>query len=241
MTTTDVILGRSRPRDVLVCEVFGPTIQGEGPSAGQLASFLRLGDCNLACDSCDTPYSWDWKRYSRAEQTSPLPAEHVAAELLGHPTKLVIITGGEPMMQQTQLLPAAGRLTGAGRRIEIETNGTIAPDPAFDQHVSLYVVSPKLAHMGMPASRRIRPAVLKAFQATGRAVFKFVLDTPADVEEVAALQDEHGLEQVWVMPQATTAAAVIAGLRALTRPAVERGWNISGRLHTLIWEDERGR
>ncbi|MFD8749444.1 7-carboxy-7-deazaguanine synthase QueE [Kitasatospora sp. NPDC059577] len=241
MTATDVVLSRTRPRDLLVCEVFGPTIQGEGPSAGQLASFLRIGDCNLACNTCDTPYSWDWRRYSRAVQTSRVPAEDVAAALLRHPTKLVIITGGEPMMQQPQLVPVARRLCAAGRRIEIETNGTIAPDPAFDRHVSLYVVSPKLAHMGMPLPRRIKPAVIKAFQATGRAVFKFVLDTPADVDEVAALQDEHGLERVWVMPQATTAAAVIAGLRAIAAPAIDRGWNVSGRLHTLIWEDERGR
>ncbi|MFD8781912.1 hypothetical protein [Kitasatospora sp. NPDC059599] len=43
------------------------------------------------------------------------------------------------------------------------------------------------------------------------------------------------------MPKATTAAAVIAVLRAIAGPAIDRGWNVSGRLHTLTWEDERGR
>ncbi|MEU1824098.1 7-carboxy-7-deazaguanine synthase QueE [Streptomyces abikoensis] len=228
--------------DVLLCEVFGPTIQGEGPSAGQVASFLRTGGCNLACDSCDTPYSWDWRRFSRAEQTRRVPAQDVAAEILRHPGELVIVTGGEPMMQQSRLAPAAALLAAAGRRIEVETNGTIAPAcGAFDQHVALYVVSPKLTHMGMPERRRIRPEVLAAFQASGRAVFKFVLDGPQDVDELAALQDRHGLGPVWVMPQATTAAAVTRGMRALADAAIERGWNISPRLHVLLWEDERGR
>ncbi|MFJ1936615.1 7-carboxy-7-deazaguanine synthase QueE [Kitasatospora sp. NPDC088160] len=227
--------------DVLLCEVFGPTLQGEGPSAGQIASFLRTGDCNLACTSCDTPYSWDWQRFSRAEQTRRVPAADVAAELLQHPTRLVVVTGGEPMLQQSQLAPVAARLKKAGRRVEIETNGTIAPAGGLDEHVALYVVSPKLAHMGGPEHRRIHPEVLIAFQATRRAVFKFVLDSPADAEELATLQDQLGLERVWVMPEATTAAAVVGGMRALADVAIERGWNVSSRLHVLLWEDERGR
>lgn len=42
---------------------FGPTFQGEGPSAGQLALFIRLSRCDLSCPGCDTPESWDWSRY----------------------------------------------------------------------------------------------------------------------------------------------------------------------------------
>ncbi|MEU3355153.1 7-carboxy-7-deazaguanine synthase QueE [Streptomyces sp. NPDC037389] len=241
MTATSRPPAGASGRGVLLCEVFGPTIQGEGPSAGQVASFLRTGGCNLACNSCDTPYSWDWSRFSRSEQTRRAPALDVAAEILRHDGKLVIITGGEPMMQQARLAPAAALLTAAGRRIEVETNGTITPVDAFDEHVALYVVSPKLAHMGMPERRRIRPEVLAAFQATGRAVFKFVLDGPQDVDELAALQERYGLDPVWVMPQATTAAAVTSGMRALADAAIERGWNVSPRLHVLLWGDERGR
>ncbi|HHK7228110.1 TPA: hypothetical protein ACQXLV_002143, partial [Streptococcus pneumoniae] len=40
-----------------VSEVFGPTIQGEGPHAGRTCHFIRLGGCNLSCSWCDTPYS----------------------------------------------------------------------------------------------------------------------------------------------------------------------------------------
>jgi 7-carboxy-7-deazaguanine synthase len=41
---------------------FGPTFQGEGPSAGRRALFIRLSHCNLSCPGCDTPESWDWSR-----------------------------------------------------------------------------------------------------------------------------------------------------------------------------------
>lgn len=43
-------------RDLLVSEVFGPTVQGEGKHCGRIAAFVRLGGCNLHCRWCDTPY-----------------------------------------------------------------------------------------------------------------------------------------------------------------------------------------
>ena len=45
------------PLTLVVAEVFGPTVQGEGPSAGRRASFIRLGGCNLHCDWCDTKFT----------------------------------------------------------------------------------------------------------------------------------------------------------------------------------------
>ena len=54
---------------LVVAEVFGPTFQGEGPSTGQRAGFVRLGRCNLDCSWCDTPYTWDWERFDPAAAT----------------------------------------------------------------------------------------------------------------------------------------------------------------------------
>ncbi|MFD3328589.1 7-carboxy-7-deazaguanine synthase QueE [Streptomyces sp. NPDC058701] len=227
--------------DLVLCELFGPTIQGEGPSAGERAVFVRLGDCNLACGPCDTKHSWDWKNYVRSEETQLVALADVAQAVLALDASLVVVTGGEPLLQQARLALLAERLVAAGRRVEVETNGTVAPVPELDRFIHLYVVSPKLAHMGMSTARRIRPEVLKAFLATGRAVFKVVLDGPEDVPELVELQEAHGLTPVWVMPQATAADEVIAGMRALAEPALRHGWNLSPRLHCLIWGDERGR
>ncbi|MCY0935977.1 7-carboxy-7-deazaguanine synthase QueE [Streptomyces sp. H34-S4] len=240
VTTRQLPLARSAGAMVL-CEVFGPTLQGEGPSAGQRAMFVRLGDCNLICNTCDTKYSWDWKNYVRGEETEVVPVDDVLQKVLEHDVQLLIVTGGEPLLQQEQLARLAAAVTAAGRRVEIETNGTSAPSPELDPYIHLYVVSPKLAHMGMSTGRRIRPEVLAAFQASGKAVFKFVLDGPQDAAELAALQEEHGLAPVWVMPQATSAEFVLAGMRELADVAIERGWNLSSRLHCVLWGDERGR
>lgn len=60
-------------------------------------------------------------------------------------------------------------------------------------------VSPKLAHSGDPAGRRIRPEILAAFAASGRAVFKFVCATVSDVDETAELVARHRLDApVWI-------------------------------------------
>lgn len=52
--------------ELVVSEVFGPTFQGEGPSLGRRAGFVRLGRCNLDCSWCDTPNTWDWSRFDPA-------------------------------------------------------------------------------------------------------------------------------------------------------------------------------
>lgn len=114
---------------MVLCEVFGPTLQGEGPSAGQRAIFVRLADCNLVCNSCDTKYSWDWENNVRAEQTELVLVDDVVNKVLEHDVQLLIVTGGEPLLQQKQLTRLAAAVTATGRRVEIETNGTIAPTP----------------------------------------------------------------------------------------------------------------
>ena len=54
-------------------EVFGPTFQGEGPHAGRRCAFVRLGGCNLSCEWCDTPYTWDATRYDLALENPETP------------------------------------------------------------------------------------------------------------------------------------------------------------------------
>lgn len=228
---------------LLVAETFGPTVQGEGPSAGQRAVFIRLLRCNLSCRACDTPYTWDATRFDLAAEGRPVSGEDLLAWALGQDVELVVITGGEPLLQQRALVPVVSALSAAGRRVEIETNGTIAPLPELADVVDQFNVSPKLAHFGagMALSRRIKPDVLRAFAAAGRAVFKFVVTEPAELDEIDALARSHGLAPVWVMPEGTDARVITTRLRALADPAIERGYHLTTRLHLLLWGDQRGR
>ena len=102
-------------------------------------------------------------------------------------------------------------------------------------------VSPKLANSGIPIEKRIRADALVALRDTGRAVFKFVATSIADLDEVATLADAHGLEPVWIMPEGTDPTTWVARAQELADPVLARGWNLTPRLHVLLWGDERGR
>lgn len=227
--------------DLTVSELFGPTFQGEGPSAGQLASFVRLSGCLLSCRWCDTPWTWDWTRFDRAGEQHAMPVADVLAWALGQRARLVVVTGGEPLLQARQLAGLVPALATAGRAVEIETSGTLAPSAELLARGVVFNVSPKLASSGMPAARRIRDRALRALAASGSARFKFVATGPGDLDEVAALQEEYGLDPVWVMPEGTSGDGVLAGMRLLADEVLARGWHLTPRLHVLLWGDERGR
>lgn len=227
--------------DLVVSEIFGPTFQGEGPSTGRRAAFVRLGRCNLACTWCDTPYTWDWERFDPAVELRTMSVDDVLTRLDAIDAPLVVITGGEPLIQQRAVQSLVAGVTAGGRRVEIETAGTLAPPAALVSFGARFNVSPKLASSGNPVDRRYAPDVLRAFEASGRASFKFVACGPDDLDEIAAIVADCRLSDVWVMPEGTDAAAVLDGERALADAVLARGWNLSSRLHVLLWGDERGR
>lgn len=228
------------PASLLVTETFA-SFQGEGPSAGQPAAFIRLSRCNLTCGFCDTPYTWDWSRFRPDDEATRQPTGELAAWAMAQQARLVVITGGEPLIQQPALAPLVARLADAGRQVEVETNETIAPAPQLAEMVSRFNVSPKLSGSGVAGNRRLVPAALAVLAATGKAVFKFVICHSRELAEVAALEEKYGLAPVWLMPEGTSEQAVLEGMRTVAAEALARGWSLSGRLHVLLWGDERGR
>ena len=157
------------------------------------------------------------------------------------PVELVVITGGEPLIQQAQAGAARRGLLAAGKRVEFETNGTIAPAPELVVDGVRFNVSPKLASFGVDEAKSIVPAALEAFVASGRAAFKFVASAVADLDRIAELADAHRLAPVWVMPEGTTAEAITATTRVLADAVAARHWHFTTRLHVLAFADARGR
>jgi 7-carboxy-7-deazaguanine synthase len=225
---------------IVVNEWFGPTIQGEGPSTGRRCGFVRLGRCNQSCVWCDEPQTWAWDRFDSAAELHEMPVTDVVAAVEAMDVDMVVITGGEPLLQQQALEVLLRELKHGGKRIEIETAGTIAPAMA-DGLVDQWNVSPKLANSGNPRERRYKPDVLRAFEATGRAAFKFVACEPSDLDEVDAMVGVCGLTNIWIMPEGTDASTLQRRAAVLADDVVKRGWNLSSRLHILLWGDARGR
>ncbi len=229
--------------ELLVAEKFGPTVQGEGPSIGRRAVFIRLMNCNLTCEDCDTPYTWDGARFDLDAEGTVNSINDLLAWATAQPVDLVVITGGEPLVQQRRLVALVQGLVDAGLQVEIETNGTIAPAPDLLTSVTRFNVSPKLSSfgVGMPTSKRIKGRVLGHFAASGRAVFKFVVSSIADLDEITELVANHDLTPVYVMPEGRTAEEVTRRLAEIADPAIERGFHLTTRLHVLVWGDQRGR
>lgn len=228
---------------LLITEIFGPTFQGEGPSCGQPAIFIRTSRCNLNCGFCDEPRTWDSRRFDLAEHTSRWSVTSLADWALSHDTELVVITGGEPLIQQRKLVPLVATLLDAGRRVEFEINGSIAPLPDLLCDRVQFNVSPKLASSGVPEKQRIAPEALSVL-AQANSIYKFVITAEhreADLAEADQLVNTYGPRRVWLMPEGTTRDAVTAGLHALAEPALNRGWGLTTRLHVELWENEHGR
>jgi organic radical activating enzyme len=107
------------------------SVQGEGTWTGTPAVFVRLAGCNLSCAFCDTDYALKWIA-SVDDVVARVRAE-------GGDCPMVIVTGGEPLAQR-ETIELIDALRADGRRVHIESNGTI--DVALPADVWL-TVSPK--------------------------------------------------------------------------------------------------
>lgn len=217
-----------------VPEIFH-SLQGEGASVGVPSVFVRLAGCNLACSWCDTAYSWDGT-------VSPLdmsPSE-VAARVLEFPCYRVVLTGGEPLIQQKELPVLLDLLP--GHAVEMETNGTIVPDAGLAVRIGQFNISPKLPHAGN--SRSLRSDVLSWFAgcAGEKSWFKFVVEGEKDLESVEILLKECGIDRsrVILMPQASTRGHLEETRRSVAELCILRGFRFSDRLHMTLWGDMKG-
>jgi 7-carboxy-7-deazaguanine synthase len=233
---------------VVVSEVFGPTLQGEGRHVGRPATFVRTGGCNLACRWCDTAYTWDWRGVTSSGPFDPavelvrVPAAWLAAEVGRSPTRLVVVTGGEPLLQARALASFLELLH--GRDVHVETNGTLPPGP-LEAHVHQWVVSSKLAHAsasGRPTASTTHPRWRELCERGAPVDVKVVCRTR---EDVAAAVDTFVWAQeraaLWVMPEGATVEALESVAPPVADAATELGVNYTDRLHVRLWEGRRGR
>lgn len=234
--------------DLLISETF-VSLQGEGASVGTPAAFVRLGGCNLACSYCDTPYTWDERRFELEKELTAEPLEKLERFLLEKAPGRVIFTGGEPLIQQRKLVALLSRVDSVWCDqksdtlfVEVETNGTIEPCEELRQRVNQWNVSPKLAGSGESLGRRRRLAVLRSFAELSGAFFKFVVTSREDVKEVAELRRLLGLSgsRVLLMPEAESPAGLEQRSPQVAAWALEAGVRFSTRLHLQLYGARRG-
>lgn len=218
---------------VPVAEVFGPVWQGEGPHTGERAWFLRTGLCNLTCEWCDTPFTWDTDRFDVGRECPPHDADQLWARLEGG-SGLLVVTGGEPLIHSMNavMVWTLNRWVDAGGWVDVETNGT---RPPADWPVRSWAVSPKVNTRDPEKRRRLHPAWREHPDAFLKVVCK-------DRDDVARAADfGWPADRVWIMPEGVTGPAVLEGARRIADAATEFGFNLSLRQHVLMYGTERAR
>ena len=164
------------------------SIDGEGPMAGALATFIRFEGCNLRCKWCDTTYSWE-----AGEEKELLSAQEIYKYIKETGIQHVTLTGGEPLMQKEigtllSLLAKDEKLL-----VHIETNGSIPIKPfkkAYGEENIRYIVDYKLSGSGMQEKM-----VLENLDAvTKKDVYKFVVASKKDLEQAYSIIKSYNLD-----------------------------------------------
>ena len=157
------------------------SIQGESSFAGLPCTFVRLAACNLRCTWCDSEYTFTGGR--------KMPVTEVEREITRlAPGGLVEITGGEPMLQERELVPLMESLLGRGYTLLLETSGERPLENVpHEVHKIVDVKCP-----GSGEGGTFRMSNLNTL--TGRDEVKFVLTGRSDYEFAREFTREHDLE-----------------------------------------------
>ena len=225
MSSSSAIRGR-------IAEIFF-SIQGEGPTAGLPAVFIRLQGCSVGCQWCDTKYSWD-PAAGRA-----VDLDGLMSQARSYPCRRVVITGGEPL-ESSLFFPLVTALQSEQFEIEVETSGTVEPPVRSGREIQ-WNVSVKLAASGVEEGRRINPAAIRRFLEY-HAWWKFVVAGEADLAEALRLAERFALprERILLQPEALRRDELIERSPWVIEACKRHGFRFSPRLHVMTWGARRG-
>ena len=235
------------------------TIQGEGVTAGCPAVFIRTSRCNLHCVWCDTDHTWNFQgtpwphqkdglpgyaKFNKEDVTLEISPQEAAEHVLAYACPRIVITGGEPLLQEEDLLTfiKAVRCERPDAVFEVETNGPRAPSPELAGLIEQFNVSPKLANSGMKEELRIQPDALCALAALPQSWFKFVVTIPGDLAEIEELLQNHRIpaNKVILMPEGRDSETLDQRAQWLAESCKNKGFRYGERLHVRLWGDKRG-
>lgn len=240
------------------------TIEGEGEYVGMPSVFMRLAMCNLTCSAwsspgspngCDSFISWSVKNKMTFQEIwdeffSPEGRNYTWHLQEGAILKL---TGGEPLIQQKQLLKFVRWLLeqqkdihgdDAWLAIDFETNATIMPDDEWVQLITegntqvTFTTSPKLSTNGDPVEKSYKPEVLQ-WHVDHMSGFKFVVTCPEDLTEVwdkFKLKFDIPEHRIWFMPCCGSRDEHTQNSAMVAEWAKQMHVQFSPRLQLVIWD-----
>ena len=222
-------------------EIF-KSIQGEGPNFGKPAIFLRTAQCNLKCTWCDTKYTWDWENYDYTKEVKEMTLEEIKEQLLDFEIKHLVITGGEPLLQQDDLADLLSFLK-PDFYVEIETNCTILPNKMLTDLVDQWNVSPKTENSGNPLELYENDECYYFFANQENCFFKYVVEDESDIPEIKKFVTKYNIPEnrVQLMTQASTKEEISVREKSISELAKANNFLFSPRLHVAMWGAQRGK
>lgn len=238
------------------------SLQGEGRTMGVPAIFLRLTGCNMMCGGngvekdgimrdgatwiCDTIAVWmKGETYTFEQLVDKMNQEVDLINRLKSGVHLVI-TGGEPLLQQDRIIAFLTYLEehyDCKPIVEVETNASFLPKVDLDTRVSYWNTSPKLKNSGMEAKLRIKSDVLEWFNKNEKTMFKFVISSQKDFDEIQQefIQqlkiDKH---KIVLMPAADSIEQLLEQNQLVADICIQYQIRMCTRLHVEIWNKLTG-
>jgi organic radical activating enzyme len=224
-----------------VNEIF-KSIQGEGPNFGKPAIFLRTAQCNLKCTWCDTKYTWDWENYDFTKEVKEISIDKIKEKILDLEIKHLVITGGEPLLQQDDLADLLSFLK-PDFYVEIETNCTILPNKMLTDLVDQWNVSPKTENSGNPLELYENNECYYFFANQKNCFFKYVVENESDIPEIKKFVNKYNIpeKRVQLMTQASTKEEISMREKSISKLAQSYNFAFSPRLHVAMWGSQRGK
>jgi 7-carboxy-7-deazaguanine synthase len=216
------------------------SVQGEGVRIGLPSVFIRFGLCNLDCKWCDTK----WAKTEYKEMTTL----EVVKKVESYNCRNVVLTGGEPLLQQDAMVSIIEKLLRGSLfyRFEVETNGTIKiTNPRLLETVDSWVISPKLSNSGVSISPILHPWVFQ--EKRGKIFFKFVVDNHSDFKDILNFILKYNIlsnvetTDIILMPQCRNKRDHNVKLPFIIDFAKANGFRVTPRLQILVWGNVRGK
>lgn len=230
------------PDHIMISEIFGPTLQGEGMMAGKLSHFIRTFGCSYRCSWCDSMFSVDPNHSADAHR---LTEDDIIERIQRLPmAPWVTLTGGDPVdwdLTKTVIMLAPEY------KVAVETQGAVWRD--WLEYCHLVTVSPKGPSSGM--GDRYDPAVLNKYYVRmhGRMVLKIACFTEDDLDfadRMSRFIPDVPLYLSAGTPVGGNAAVVISRYQWLTGAVLQRRLDrlvhatVLPQLHVLLWGQDRG-
>lgn len=250
---------------IKITEIFY-SLQGEGPRLGRPSIFIRTAYCSLSCIFCDIPEAWrieehrapnKFNRFAKESDFIHLEPKELLAKIDELNTKCdIILTGGEPLMQQKAFVSFLELFHKKypTREVTVETNGIHSPLREFAEHIALYVVSPKFKSSGNNGARENK----KSFEwfsgkheytdlnghlvpPCDRSIWKPVVCDDKDLVEFQYLIDKYNINEtdIYCMPEGVDNETLQKNMLWLSEVCKQKNWNMTTRLQIAIWNNKR--